>query len=350
MESEQRHCDLRSRTRAQEILQFCLIALAGLGMESAIYSQVRDRDPGSMQSPSETATISGRVVLPSGRSLSSNVKIVLSNSQNPLNTLYTDKHGEFRFANVREGIYYIEVLGDRNFFEPVTQEVRVPRAASVSVTIYLREKTETSGNRSGSGTVSAADLDQKAPASAKKEYEKASKLINKGDIQKGIEHLEQALFIYPDYLSARNDLGVQYLKLKQFEQAAEQFELTLKLNPKYFDSKLNLGLVLIEQKKYSEAINRLTEAISVDSARPAAHLWLGTALLQTNELVGAERELTKALTLGGSDFLVAHYYIAHVHLKRGERVAAARELKTYLEQSPNGEQSGDARRLLERLK
>ena len=72
-------------------------------MNSATYAQTRDRDPGSMQSPSETASISGRVVLPSGRSLSSNVKIVLNNSQSPLNTLYTDKHGEFRFVNVREG-------------------------------------------------------------------------------------------------------------------------------------------------------------------------------------------------------------------------------------------------------
>lgn len=336
--------------KAQGVLQICLLTLIATRVESVIHAQVRDSDPDSMRSPAETANIAGRVVLPSGRSLSSNVKIVLSNRQSPLNTLYTDKHGEFRFINIREGIYYIEVQGDNKFYEPVTQEVRVPRGASVSVTIYLREKSETSSNSSGSGVISAAELDQKAPASAKKEYERAARRINKGEIQEGIEHLRQALSIYPDYLSAHNYLGVQYLKLKQFDQAAEQFESTLKLNPKYFDSRLNLGLVLIEQGKYREAINHLTEAISFDSARPAAHLWLGIALLQANELVAAERELTKALMMGGSDFLVARYYIAHVHLRRGEQVDAVRELKMYLEQSPNGEQSGDARRLLEKLK
>jgi len=322
-----------------------LIAFASI----VICGQVRDRDPNSMMTPAYTASISGRVVLPSGRSLSSNVKIILSNEQSPLEVRYTDKHGEFRFINVREGIYHIEVNGDANLYEHITQEVRVSRGANVSVTIYLKEKSETSAASSGSRIISA-ELEQKVPASAKKEYERATKLIDKGDIQDGIEHLKQALSICPDYLSAHNALGVQYLRLKQFDQAADQFERSLKLNPKYFDSRLNLGLVLIEQRKYNEAKNHLTEAISIDSARPAAHLWLGIALLQDNDLAGAERELTKALMMGDSQFLVARYYIAHVHLRRGEPGEAARELKAYLEQAPNGEQSGDARRLLEQLR
>ena len=335
---------------AQKSFQICLMALIVVAMKIAVNAQIRDRDSNTVPTPAETSSITGRVVLPSGRSFNNNVKIVFSNRQNPLITLYTDKHGEFRFMNVREGIYYLEVFGDSQFYEPVTQEVRVPRGADVSVTIYLKARNEASSRMSVGGTVSAGEFDQKVPASAKKEYDKAAKLINKGEIQEGIEHLRQALSIYPDYLSAHNYLGVQYLKLKQFDQAAEQFESTLKLNPKYFDSRLNLGLVLIEQGKYNEAINHLTEAISVDSARPSAHLWLGIALLQANDLVAAERELTKALMMGGSDFLVARYYIAHVHLRRGEQIDAVRELKMYLEQSPNGEQSGDARRLLEKLK
>ena len=36
-------------------------------------------------------------------------------------------------------------------------------------------------------------------------------------------HFQQALSIYPEYLAARNDLGAQFLKLKQIDEAEEEF-------------------------------------------------------------------------------------------------------------------------------
>jgi Tfp pilus assembly protein PilF len=325
------------------------MTLIALGSELVCWAQGSQRDPNTMMTPVYNASISGRVVLPSGRSFSGNVKIIISNEQAPLEVRYTDKHGEFRFMNLREGIYHIEVDGDPNLYVPVTQEVRVARGANENVTIYLQEKG-LSFTTSGPGVVSTVDLNQKPPVQARREYERALKLIAKGDQKKAIEHLTQAIAIYPEYLAARNDLGALYLKLKQFDQAAEQFLVNLKRDPRSFDSRLNLGLVLVELKKYPDAIDQFNEAISIDSARPAAHLWLGIALLQNNELRGAERELMKTLSMGDPQFSVAHYYLAHVRLRKGERTEAMYELRAYLEEAPTGEQSTDARHLLEKLK
>ena len=329
--------------------QVCLMTLIALASELVSWAQISQRDPNSMMTPSYTASIAGRVVLPSGRSLSGNVKIIISNEQAPLEVRYTDKHGEFRFMNLREGNYHIEVDGDPNLYQPVTQQVRVARGADVSVTIYLQENTF-SVTTSSPGVVSTVDLNQKPPVQARREYERALGLIAKGDPKKAIEHLTQAIAIYPYYLAARNDLGAQYLKLKQFDQAAEQFVINLKRDPKYFDSRLNLGLVLVELKKYADAIDQFNEAISIDSARPAAHLWLGIALLQNNDLSGAERELMKILFIGDPQFSVVHYYLAHLRLRRGDRKEAIYELRAYLEEAPTGEQANDARHLLEKLK
>ncbi len=334
---------------AARTFQVCLMVLMALTSGLVSRGQTSDHDPNSMTTTAYTASIAGRVVLPSGRSLSGNVKIIISNDQAPLEVRYTDKHGEFRFMNLRDGIYHIEVVGDSTLYVPVTQEVRLPRGADVSVTIYLKENSFSSKTPSP-GVVSTVGLNQRPPVHARREYERALGLIAKGDSKKGIEHLMQAIAIYPDYLAARNDLGAQYLKLKQFDQAAEQFVVNLRRDPKYFDSRLNLGLVLVELKKYAEAIDQFNEAISIDSARPAAHLWLGIALLQDNDLSGAERELVKTLMIRDPEFSVAHYYLAHVRLRRGDRQEAINELRVYLEQAPNGEQSSDARHLLEKLK
>jgi tetratricopeptide (TPR) repeat protein len=241
------------------------------------------------------------------------------------------------------------VAGDPKLYDPATEKVRLTRGRELHLTISLKGNDEIAMKTSAGNMVSASESDQKVPASAKKEYEKGLRLINSGKPQPAIEHLNRAIAIYPDYHKARNDLGVQLLKLKRLEEAAEQFHAAIERSPKYFNPRLNLGLVLIEWKKYSEAMEEFRQAISIDSSRPAAHLWLGIALLETSDMASAERELLKALLLGGSAYSVAHYYMAHIHMRRGDNGEAVRELRAYLVESPAGEQAPHARLLLQRL-
>src|SRR4051794_33070982 len=83
-----------------------LLTLIGLAASAAAQDMTMNdnmpiRDPGN-------ASITGRVMLPSGMLSSSHLKIILSNSQAPMMTLYSNKNGEFGFDNLRAGIYYVE--------------------------------------------------------------------------------------------------------------------------------------------------------------------------------------------------------------------------------------------------
>ena len=294
-------------------------------------------------------SIEGRVVLPSGRSVGNAVKVTLSNNSTPLITVYTNESGQFKFGDLPLGIYYISIAADEKIYEPFTQEVNMGNVPSASVTLFLREKGKKEGGRPGPGVVSAEEFDRKAPSPAKKEYEKAAGMIEKGDTQNAVQHLARAIAIYPDYLLARNELGVQYLKLKRFGEAAEQFDSVISKDPKHFNARFNLGLVRIEERKYKEAVSELTEATSIDSSSAGAHMWLGVALLQIGELPGAERDLKRTLQLGGTQYSIAHYYLAHVYMRKGERDMARSELKAYLTESPSGEQAAEARTLLTKL-
>jgi type IV pilus assembly protein PilF len=327
---------------------FIWLALIACGTTSH-WQEYAPSSRDAMRADPNSASITGRVLLPSGSSANFNVKITLRNTRSPLTTIYSDKHGEFRFMNLGEGTYYIDVVGDPNHYEPVTQQIQLIRGQEAHLTIFLRNKDELVSKNSAS-TIPASELYRRIPAAAKREYEQATKLIGKGRIQEAIEHFKQAIAIWPEYHAARNDLGVQYLKLKRFDEAIEQFRKVIEADPKYFNSRLNLGLVLIEQRKYAEAIEQLAQAVSIDSARPAAHLWLGVALLEAGALQAAERELTRALIMGGLDFCVAHYYLAHLYLKMGATEEAVRELKIYLQESPRGEPATQAKLLLEKLK
>ena len=206
---------------------------------------------------SGSGTITGRVVLPSGHPVNGRVRITLSTMENPGMSSYTDNNGGFGFRSLREGNYTLEVVGDYKLYEPVVEQVRVNRGMQVVLMINLKEKTP-SNERPVGAVVSAGELDQRVPAPAKKEYDKATSLVKEGNPAQAIDHYKRALEIYSDYLMARNDLGVQYLNLKRLAEAAEQFEAAIEINAKVFNPRLNLGIVLVEQKKFLEAIDHLT--------------------------------------------------------------------------------------------
>jgi len=293
------------------------------------------------------AVIQGRVSLPSGFSADRYVKITLRNSSMVLSTRYTSKHGEFRFDNLSEGMYY--VIAEVEDFEPVEQKIALGRGLTSELNLQLREK-KSRYSVNNTRVVSVAELRQSVPDAARKEYQLGLKFVAKGDVKNAATHFQQALSIYPEYLAARNDLGAQFLKLKQIDEAEKNFQTVIEKDPKNFNAKYNLGLVRIERKDYVAAISELNQAIVIDSTRAVARLWLGVALLETSDLGSAERELTKALVMGGNECIAAHYHLARIYVSRGDVAEASRAVRAYLDEAPKGEYVNDARQLEKRLK
>jgi Tfp pilus assembly protein PilF len=294
-------------------------------------------------------SISGTVTLPSGHPVGSRVRITLSTVNDPGIAGYTDNNGSFSFSRLRSGNYTVSASADGALYDAVTEQVFLPRGGRANIRMALRPKGG-STSQPRAGVVSLEELSQKVPDAAKKEYDKAVKLANEGNNRQAIEGYKKAIAIWPEYLVARNDLGVQYLNLRQLLEAAEQFEAAIEINPNAFNPHLNLGIVLVKQKSYSSALERLNSAMAIDSSQPAAHLYLGIASVETDDLVQAEKELKSALVLGGPEYSIAHYYMAHVKMKTGDRDGAIRELQTYLDTSPRGEEAERARVLLEKIK
>jgi Flp pilus assembly protein TadD len=293
-------------------------------------------------------SIQGRVLLPSGHPVSERIKITLSTLNDPGMTLYTDTNGSFSFDNLRTGTYTVEIAGDPKSYEPVSEQVRLMRGMRVNLTMHLKAKPETATINTG-GVVSVGEADQEVPAPAKKEFEKGVDQATEGKAQEAIQSFKRALEIFPTYLMARNDLGVQYLKLRQFDNAVEQFESAIEINAKAFNPRLNLGIAMVEKKRFTEAMDQLLQAVALNSSSPAVHLYIGIVSVETDDLETAAKELTKAQVLGGPEYVVVHFYRGCLHMKKGERDEAAYELKSYLAKSPSGSLAQKAKSLLEEL-
>jgi Flp pilus assembly protein TadD len=338
---------------SNKIIQISLvIALTACAVTEAS-SQTAGRPPTQPMTNSdkvsfaEAGIISGRVTYPSGEPVSTRIKITLSAIGKPAVTSYTDGKGEFSFRSLKEGTYTIEVEGDSSRYHPVKEEVRLVKPGRAFLSISLREKSNTRDTKEAVGVVEA---EQQVPQEARKEFEKAARLVGEGKITDAVTHLEKAVAIFPDYLMARNNLGAQYLKLDRTNEAIEQFKEAVRINPKSYNPRLNLGLILINLDKLSEAITFLRELESIDSTRPAGYFYYGFALLKSEQIEAAEQQFRRAIEFGGNEYVVSHFYLAHVYIQKQDRDKAIEELKTFLKKAPaNHQHAPQVRALLDQL-
>ena len=314
----------------------------------AVSAAAQEVDPKRRVADTNDAIIRGKVTLPSGFAVEGYARITLRTDQSILSTLYTNGSGEFQIRNLSQGIYFVEAEMPKSNFETAVRRVELGRGLMVDLNLELREKNDPSIIRRGK-VISAAELRQKVPSAAKKQYELGVKFVSKGDFQKASTHFQDALAIYPEYLAARNDLGAQFLKLKRIDEAEKHFQIVLKNDPKNFNAKFNMGLVQFERHDYTGALSLLNEAVSIDSTRPVARLWIGIAKLELGDIETAEAELTRSLITGADDCVAAHYHLARIFMNRGDLKEAARSVQSYLQLAPRGELVKEAQALAQQI-
>jgi Flp pilus assembly protein TadD len=299
----------------------------------------------------DTAVVDGRLVLPSGYASGRGLKVTIRTSMSPVNTIYSDRNGEFHFDHLKMGQYVVDVADPEERFDTVSQSVSLLPGVRVVLDVYLRER-DIKGTRPkvASGIASVSEIDAHVPPDAMKEYERSVKLAKKGKAVEATASLERALEIYADFPKAHNDLGVQYLRVGRTREAVEHFETASKLDPGAFNPRLNMGVVLVDQGDYARAIEELTRAVAIDSSQPAAHLSLGIALFETQRLDEAFQELQKALLLGRDAFVVANYYEGLILASKGQHAEAVERLEAFLAKVPTGPLADRARNLAARLK
>ena len=287
-------------------------------------------------------TIQGRLVFPSGQRADLRLKVRLESSGGDL-TVLSDMNGSFRFQSLQPGHYTVIVEGGE-LYESVREAVfiesgslssrrmpgTVPVSRPFSVLFYLRPRAQ--DNPVKPGILNAALVGVPKPAADL--YQQALESLSKGDSDKAIAELQQALALYPDFALAHNQLGVQYLKRGQVDKAAEASQRAVKLKPDEYEFQLNHGIVLLNQKRFSEAEQQLRSALKKNETAFAPHLYLGMTLVSLKNYQEAEPMLQKAVSLGGNKAAQAHYFLGGLYWRAREYQRAANELELYLQLDP----------------
>ena len=293
-------------------------------------------------------TIQGDIITPNGKRLDRPVSVRLSTMRGELVTT-SNGNGSFLFQQLTGGRYVVTVDAGEAY-APATQTVDIPHSGdpmsrvggAYSVQLYLRPG---SGAAATSGVVSAKD----PPKAAVDLYNKALESVKAGERDKAIEQLKAAIAIHPQFVAALNGLGVQYMKLANYQAAFEAFNTALTITPDSFILHLNCGITLFQLNKHKEAEGEFAAALLKNEASGTAHVYRARALIALNRLDDAVKDLKRAVEIGGDDVKIAHRYLAGIYIEKGEAAQAVKELELYLKTGAAAKETDQIKDLIKEL-
>jgi Tfp pilus assembly protein PilF len=329
-------------------LLIAICASTALAQIGGIDSDPGDRGTGGVN------IIQGNIFLPGGRRLDRRAQVKLRGAVGGGEQYQlSDDSGAFSFRRLNGGTYTLTVDAGREYEIAVetVDIVAAPRRRGesgmvVPVNVVLKATTTIATPKAGTIDASTGGV----PEAARDLYKQALDSAAAGDNKKAIEQLNQALKLHPNFMTALNELGVQFMAIKEWRKASGALRAALKVGPEAFHPRLNYGIVLLQMKDYKSAVTELNLAVQKDSSSAVAHFQFGRALVNVADYDGAEKALKQAISIGGDDAAEAHRYLGAVYIEKHDNARAADELDAYLKLAPKAKDADKIRAIVKDLR
>jgi tetratricopeptide (TPR) repeat protein len=293
--------------------------------------------------------LEGKVVLPSGTQPPNPVRVRLTYNGRPIHETFTDLSGRFSFPGLRAGTYQITAEGDGISFETTSIRAEIsaffPAGQSFTEDIQVRPIAQKA--IAAAGVVNA--FTQDVPPAAKQALDAGLKLAGEGNTAAAVESMQKAIQIFPKYFEAHLQLGNQFLKVNQFNEAIAELDLAREINPNDERCYQSFGLLLMRQRNFAVAVMVFAEAGRLNPQNPTNAVMRATALIhqaantsdtapstedRSHLLSRAEVAMSQAATLSENKLKPDSLTLALFHELKGDPERAAAELESYLKKSP----------------
>lgn len=299
------------------------------------------------------------VVIDSGRMPINRIRVELQNELEQFVTqTYTDAAGRYFFRNLSQGVFIVKVHSDGvhggQSVRVVLQALRNSGASHFEqIDFMLKDIVEKRATGVAGNT--GATFAQEVPEGARKAYERGIRqLDNPRENAQGIESLKEALKLFPNYYNALERLGIEYLKLQQYDAARQILARGIETNRSGAASYYGLGVAQFHLEQTEESVRSLQRAIILapDSSNIAfEHFYLGLGLWKLNRHGDSEPHLKKAAEMGGANIPPdVHLHLAQYYSESQRHLDAANELEAFLRLVPNAQDAEKISKLIRQLR
>jgi tetratricopeptide (TPR) repeat protein len=182
-------------------------------------------------------------------------------------------------------------------------------------------------------------------------YDLALVYRQKGIPDKAEFHIKEAIRLKPDYSEAHDFLGVIYRDTGRLDLAIGSHEKALS-NELYLypeSAHFNLGVVYLRRKEYRKAVDQFEEAIRLVPDYVEAYVNLGRTYEGLNMYRQARRSYEKAVELVPNS-PQTNFYLGKLLVITGEKRAAAESFKEVVRLAPDSDLAREAQRYLKALR
>ncbi|HJT86734.1 MAG TPA: tetratricopeptide repeat protein [Bryobacteraceae bacterium] len=290
--------------------------------------------------------ISGRIDPPSRASVS------LYGDTTPFSdSTLAGVNGRFRFRKIRRGTYTLSIVIRSRGEARQTVQVGPGTAdqhGRVDLKVELKDSDFTYSGILRRHSVSARELT--IPGAAMRDYREAQKDLSRHDVDAAVKHLEEAVARAPQFAAAWNNLGTIAYQTRKFERAEECFRQALAQDPQFYEAMVNLGGVLVNLHRLDEALAYNEKAATARPNDALANSQLGVTYFLLGDLDLAVKYLQQARQIDPAHFSNPQLLLYQIHMRRGERAAAAESLEDFLRYHPDWPQAAQLRKILTQLR
>ncbi len=306
--------------------------------------------------------VNGRVVMNTGQPVSETVSVELNCGMKPVQVIHTDLGGYFTFSigtglqsnmdfsasnQSPTGFGGSQSALPRRFGNSLAGcEIRVSVPGYHPLNYTLSQHSDMGRVDVGSlrlsriagvtgSSISVTSL--LVPKDARKEYEKALKDIEKNRTKNAKEHLEKAIAKYDEYAAAWNMLGWIHRANQEEEKAAAAFEKAIAVDSQYIPPYINLAALQFQTGQYQNAVEMAGKALEMDPSIGHASFIQAMGNFNLNNIDAAEKGARDAEQGPHANIPQVHALLAEIYLQREDYPQAAVEIRTYLEESPEGQ-------------
>lgn len=270
------------------------------------------------------------------------VRVELTDGNGALvGSTYTNVAGRFEFDRVPSGPYTVVATSGL----AQSSERLQTNAWNNSIAIHLAASDVPRDGIQGD-SVSVAQL--KIPGKARDEYRKAHAAMEKEKLDQASRHLEKALTIAPNYADALTLRAVLELNHQNSQGAKADLDKAIQADPNFAMAYLVMGSALNMESKFDDALRSLQRGESLAPNSWQAHFEMAKAYIGKEEYQQALTHLQRAESMAPADYPLIYLLEAHAHLAMKQYPQAMTALQAYLQKEPEGPNSAEARKMLEK--
>jgi tetratricopeptide (TPR) repeat protein len=259
-------------------------------------------------------------------------------------SILANNAGEFSFGHFSPGNY--EIVVELEGFQPARFPVEVTRFDQANLVIRLHKQPSFTSPGGDAITARQLAIPQKARSSFEKGVAKAD---SKAEYKGAIEDFRRAIKDYPDYYEAYSEMGISYVRLKDFSAAEKALRQSIELSArKYPPPLILLCMLLNDQGRAADAEPIARQVLAADPSAWRGPYELARAQLALRRLPEAQTSAYAARDLK-PDTPDVYLLLSEIHRHTQDPAALMQDIDGYLKLAPTGPAAPQIRKLREQL-